>query len=208
MGYTILQILTILNNIIMSKSIKGTQTEKNLLKSFAGESQARMRYTMFAKQAKKEGYEQIAGLFMETAEQEKEHAKRFFRFLEGGDLEITATYPAGIVGTTEENLLASAAGEKEEWAELYPKFARIAEEEGFKEIAVAYKMIAKVEANHEDRYLALYENIHNGSVFEKSEVTAWYCRNCGYVHVGTKAPETCPACLHAKAYFEVRKENY
>lgn len=192
----------------MEKSIKGTQTEKNLLKSFAGESQARGRYTFFAKQAKKEGYEQISALFLETAEQEKEHSKRFFKFLEGGDVEITATYPAGRIGTTAENLKAAAAGENEEWTELYPEFAKIAEEEGFMEIATAYKMISKVEAIHENRYLALLDNIESGEVFEKEESTKWYCRNCGYVHEGKKAPKTCPACVHPQAYFEVLKENY
>lgn len=192
----------------MGKSIKGTQTELNLLKSFAGESQARGRYTFFAKQAKKEGYEQIAALFLETAEQEKEHSKRFFKFLEGGDVEITATYPAGMIGTTIDNLKAAAAGENEEWTDLYPEFARVAEEEGFADVAVAYKMIAKVEAMHEARYLALLENINKGEVFEKEESEEWYCRNCGYVHSGKKAPKTCPACLHAQSYFEVHKENY
>lgn len=192
----------------MAKSIKGTQTELNLLKSFAGESQARGRYTFFAKQAKKEGYEQIAALFLETAEQEKEHSKRFFKFLEGGDVEITATYPAGMIGSTVDNLKAAAAGENEEWTDLYPEFARVAEEEGFAEVAVAYKMIAKVEAMHEARYLALLENINKGEVFEKGESEEWYCRNCGYVHTGKKAPKTCPACLHDQAYFEIHKENY
>lgn len=192
----------------MAKSIKGTQTELNLLKSFAGESQARGRYTFFAKQAKKEGYEQIAALFLETAEQEKEHSKRFFKFLEGGDVEITATYPAGMIGSTVDNLKAAAAGENEEWTDLYPEFARVAEEEGFAEVAVAYKMIAKVEALHESRYLALLENINKGEVFEKEESQEWYCRNCGYVHTGKKAPKTCPACLHEQSYFEIHSENY
>ena len=170
----------------MEKSIKGTRTEQNLLKSFAGESQARSRYTFFASVAKKEGYEQIAGVFMETAEQEKEHAKRFFKFLEGGMVEITASYPAGVIGTTAENLAAAAAGENEEWAELYPEFAKIAEEEGFPAIAVAFKMIAKVEAEHEKRYRKLLANVEEGKVFEKDEAIFWQCRNCGFVFEGKK----------------------
>jgi rubrerythrin len=192
----------------MDKSIKGTETEKNLLKSFAGESQARSRYTFFASAAKKEGYEQISGVFMETAEQEKEHAKRFFKFLEGGTVEITASFPAGVIGTTEENLAAAAAGENEEWSELYPAFADIAEAEGFKEIAVAFRMIAKVEKEHEIRYLKLLANIADGSVFGKEEAIEWQCRNCGYVHKGKNAPQNCPACAHPQAYFEPKKENY
>ena len=192
----------------MEKSIKGTRTEQNLLKSFAGESQARSRYTFFASVAKKEGYEQIAGVFMETAEQEKEHAKRFFKFLEGGMVEITACYPAGVIGTTMENLAAAADGENEEWADLYPAFADIAEEEGFKNIAVAFRMIAKVEAEHERRYRKLLANLTEGKVFEKDEAIFWQCRNCGYIYVGTEAPEVCPACLHPQAYFEVKKNNY
>jgi rubrerythrin len=189
-------------------SLKGTKTELNLLKAFAGESQARNRYTFFAKQAKKEGLEQISAIFMETAEQEKEHAKRFFKFLEGGMVEITAAYPAGIIGDTKENLQAAADGEKEEWAELYPEFARIAEEEGFKEVAVAFKMIAKVEAHHESRYRKLYDNLMAGKVFEKDGKVTWMCRNCGFIHEGTKAPKTCPACLHSQAYFEVHACNF
>ncbi|HPH15705.1 MAG TPA: rubrerythrin family protein [Bacteroidales bacterium] len=189
-------------------SIKGTETEKNLLKSFAGESQARSRYTFFAKQAKKEGYEQIANIFMETAEQEKEHAKRFFSYLEGGDVEITAMYPAGKVGTTAENLEAAAMGENEEWTLLYPQFAEVAEKEGFKEIATLFKMIAKVEVEHEKRYLRLLENVKSEKVFEKDEATRWKCTNCGYVHDGKKAPEKCPACQHPKAYFQVKEENF
>jgi rubrerythrin len=192
----------------MEKSIKGTKTEKNLLKSFAGESQARTRYTFFASVARKEGYEQIAGNFLETAEQEKEHAERFFKFLEGGMLEITASYPAGVIGTTEQNLAAAAAGENEEWAELYPAFADIAEAEGFKEIAVVYRMIATVEAEHERRYLKLLENLKTGTVFSKNEEITWQCRNCGYVHKGKSAPQKCPACAHPQAYFEPKKENY
>ena len=172
----------------MEKSIKGTRTEQNLLKSLAGESQARSRYTFFASVAKKEGYEQIAAVFMETAEQEKEHAKRFFKFLEGGMVEITASYPAGIISTTAENLAAAADGENEEWVELYPEFAKVAEEEGFKEIAVAFRMIAKVEAEHERRYRKLLANVEEGKVFEKDEPILWQCRNCGYVHEGKTAP--------------------
>lgn len=192
----------------MAKSIKGTQTEKNLLTSFAGESQARMRYTYFASTAKKEGYEQIAAIFNETAEQEKEHAKRFFKFLEGGMVEITASYPAGILSTTVENLKAAAAGENEEWSELYPEFAKVADEEGFPQIAEAFRRIATVEAGHEARYLKLYERMINGTVFEDEEEIEWQCRNCGYIHKGKKAPEVCPACQHPKAYFERKKNNY
>lgn len=192
----------------MEKSIKGTRTEQNLLKSFAGESQARSRYTFFASKAKKEGYEQIAGVFAETAEQEKEHAERFFKFLEGGMVEITAAYPAGVIGNTMENLAAAAAGENEEWAELYPEFARIAEEEGFKQIAVAFKMIATVEAQHEKRYRKLLANMEAGQVFEKDEAIWWQCRNCGFVIEGKKAPLKCPACEHPQAYFEPMKQNY
>ena len=192
----------------MEKSIKGTRTEQNLLKSFAGESQARSRYTFFASVAKKEGYEQIAAVFMETAEQEKEHAKRFFKFLEGGMVEITASYPAGIISTTAENLAAAADGENEEWVELYPEFAKVAEEEGFKEIAVAFRMIAKVEAEHERRYRKLLVNLEEGKVFEKDEPILWQCRNCGYVHEGKTAPGKCPACAHPQAYFEPMKQNY
>jgi len=192
----------------MEKSIKGTETEKNLLKSFAGESQARTRYTFFAGVAKKEGYEQISGVFMETAEQEKEHAKRFFKFLEGGTVEITASYPAGVIGTTAENLAAAAAGENEEWMELYPTFAVIAEMEGFKEVATAFRMISKVEEEHELRYRKLLANLANGSVFSKEEPIEWQCCNCGYVHKGKNAPQNCPACAHPQAYFEPKKENY
>ncbi|MDR0431107.1 MAG: rubrerythrin family protein [Tannerellaceae bacterium] len=192
----------------MEKSIKGTRTEQNLLKSFAGESQARNRYTFFASVAKKEGYEQIAGVFMETAEQEKEHAKRFFKFLEGGMVEITASFPAGVIGNTMENLAAAAAGENEEWYDLYPAFADIAEEEGFKSIAVAWRMIAKVEQEHERRYLKLLENIKEGCVFEKDEEIEWQCRNCGFIHKGKKAPGKCPACEHPQSFFEPMKENY
>ena len=183
----------------MEKSIKGTKTEQNLLKSFAGESQARSRYTFFASVAKKEGYEQIAGVFMETAEQEKEHAKKFFKYLEGGMVEITASYPAGVISTTVENLKAAADGENEEWADLYPEFARI---------AVTFKMVAKVEAEHEARYRKLLARVEAGKFFEEDEEIEWQCRNCGYVHKGKKAPEKCPACAHPQAYFERKKNNY
>ena len=191
-----------------TKSVKGTRTEQNLLKSFAGESQARTRYTFFASVAKKEGYEQVAGVFLETAEQEKEHAKRFFKFLEGGMVEITASFPAGVIGTTPQNLLAAAEGEQEEWEILYKEFADIAQEEGFPQIATAFRMIAKVEAEHEARYRKLLANILDESVFKKEEKIEWQCRNCGYVHEGKGAPDTCPACLHPQAYFEPKKTNY
>lgn len=189
-------------------TLKGTRTEQNLLKSFAGESQARNRYTFFASVAKKEGFEQISAIFMETAEQEKEHAKKFFKYLEGGMVEITASFPAGVIGTTAENLKAAAEGENEEWTLLYPEFAKIAEEEGFKEIANTFKRISLVEAEHEARYMKLYENVVNGKVFEKDEETVWQCRNCGFVHKGKKAPKECPACQHPQSYFEVKKNNY
>lgn len=189
-------------------SLKGTLTEQNLLKAFAGESQARMRYDYFASQAKKEGLEQIAALFTETALNEKEHAKRFFKFLEGRPVEITATYPAGIIGTTLENLKAAAEGENEEWTELYPEFARIADQEGFKEVALAFRMIAKVEKAHEARYTKLYNNLNDGCVFERNERIIWKCRNCGYLHEGEKAPQNCPACLHPQSYFEIKEKNY
>ena len=192
----------------MEKSIKGTKTEKNLLTSFAGESQARMRYTYFASVAKKEGYEQIAAIFQETADQEKEHAKRMFKWLEGGMVEITACYPAGVIGTTAENLKAAAAGENEEWTADYPRFADIADAEGFPAIAVMYRNIAVAEKGHEERYLALLKNIENGTVFKKTEAVTWQCRNCGFVHTAAAAPEVCPACLHPQAYFEVKKNNY
>ena len=192
----------------MGKSVKGTQTEKNLLTSFAGESQARMRYTYFASVAKKEGYEQIAAIFTETADQEKEHAKRMFKWLEGGMVEITASYPAGVIGTTAENLKAAAAGENEEWTADYPHFADVADEEGFPAIAAMYRNIAIAEKAHEERYLAFLANIENESVFKKEEETVWQCRNCGFVHEGTEAPKACPACLHPQDYFEVKKTNY
>lgn len=189
--------------------LKGSKTEKNLLKAFAGESQARNRYSYFASVAKKEGYEQIAAIFTETADNEKEHAKRFFKFLESGEaLEITAMYPAGKIGSTVENLKAAAAGENEEWTELYPEFAKVAEEEGFKDVAVCFTMIAKVEKEHEERYKKLAENIEKSEVFKKSSKERWKCRNCGYVHEGEAAPEKCPACLHPKDYFEIKETNY
>ena len=190
------------------KSVKGTLTEQNLLKAFAGESQARTRYTFFASVAKKEGYEQIAGIFMETAEQEKEHAKRFFKYLEGGDLSITATSPAGKISTTRDNLMAAAMGENEEWDVLYPEFARIAEEEGFPEIALTFRNIAIVEAEHERRYLKLLGRITDGNFFIRDQEIWWQCRNCGFIYKGKEAPEKCPACQHPQAYFEPKKENY
>lgn len=193
---------------IMEKSLKGTRTEKNLMTSFAGESQARMRYTYFASAAKKEGYEQIAAIFTETADQEKEHAKRMFKWLEGGMVEIQASFPAGVIGTTLENLKAAAAGEHEEWSLDYPKFADIADEEGFPAIATMYRMIAVAEKGHEERYQALVANIEADTVFAKDEEVVWQCRNCGYTVKGKEAPKTCPACLHPQSYFEVKKNNY
>jgi rubrerythrin len=192
----------------MTKSLKGTKTEQNLLKSFAGESQARNRYEFSASVAKKEGFEQIAAIFMETSNQEKEHAKRFFSFLEGGMTEITAMYPAGRTGTTKENLKAAAEGEHEEWTDLYPHFSEVAKEEGFPEIAAAYKMIAKVEAEHERRYLKLLQNVSEDKVFIKEGKVWWKCINCGYVYQSEKALENCPACLHPKAFMQIREENY
>lgn len=189
-------------------NLKGSQTEKNLLKSFAGESQARTRYTFFASQADKDGYKQIKNIFLETARNEKEHAERFFKFLEGGSVEITASYPAGVIGTTEENLVAAADGENEEHSELYPAFAKIAEEEGFPEIAEAFRKIAEVEKEHEKRYLTLLENVRNERVFKRDKVVRWKCGNCGYVHEGKEALEKCPSCLHDKEYFEIKEENY
>jgi rubrerythrin len=190
------------------KSIKGTKTEKNLLASFAGESQARNRYTYFASQAKKEGYEQIAAIFIETADNEKEHAKRFFSFLEGGMVEIAAAYPAGIIGNTADNLKAAAAGENEEHTKLYPGFAAVAEEEGFKEISILWKRIADVEVHHEARYLQLLKNIQEETVFKKKEKTKWKCRNCGFIHESAEAPGVCPACAHTQSYFEVFSEKF
>ena len=190
------------------KSSKGSKTEQNLLKSCAGESQARSRYTFFSSVAKKEGYEQIAAIFMETAEQEREHAKRFFKFLEGGPVTITAEYPAGKIGTTQENLLAAAMGEKEEWEMLYPEFAKIAEEEGYPEVARAFKQIAKVEAGHERRYLKLLSRMTDGNYFKRDGKIWWQCRNCGFICEASEAPKICPACEHPQAFFEPMKDNY
>ncbi|MCD6584870.1 MAG: rubrerythrin family protein [Desulfobacteraceae bacterium] len=189
-------------------SIKGTQTEQNLLKAFAGESQARNRYTYFASKAKKEGYVQIAAVFEETASQEKEHAKRFFNFLEGGELEITAAFPAGVVGSTLENLKAAAEGENCEYTDLYPGFARVARDEGFEAIAMVFEAISVAEKQHEKRYLDLAANIDADQVFKKSTSVVWRCRNCGYLHEGDEAPQMCPACAHPQAHFELLGENY
>jgi rubrerythrin len=192
----------------MEKSIKGTRTEQNLLKAFAGESQAKNRYTYYSKQAKKEGFEQIAAFFADTALNEESHAKTFFRHLEGGAVEITAVYPAGTIATTAENLKAAADGEHEEWTDLYPAFARVAEEEGFPRVAVSFKLIATIESHHEKRFRKLLNNMEKGRVFEKDEKTYWVCRKCGYVHYGFKALQMCPACQHPLGYFEVMQENY
>ncbi len=192
----------------MTKTLKGTTTEQNLLKAFAGESQARNRYEFFAGIAKKEGYEQIAAIFMETSNNEKEHAKRYFKFLEGGTTEITAMYPAGIIGTTMENLKAAAEGEHEEWTNLYPHFAEIAKKEGFSEVATAFLMITKVEAEHERRYLKLLQNLSEDKVFIKDGKVWWKCLNCGYIYESIKALEICPACLHPKSYMQLKEENY
>lgn len=189
-------------------NIKGTRTEKNLLTAFAGESQARNRYNYFASVAKKEGYEQISAIFAETADHEKEHAKRLFKFLQGGDLEITAAFPAGKIGTTIENLQASAAGENHEHTDMYPEFAKIAEEEGFPQIASVFRAIAVAEDGHEKRFLALLENIKQDRVFKRSEKVTWKCRNCGYLHEGAEAPESCPACAHPKSFYELWQPNY
>ena len=189
-------------------SVKGTQTEQNLLKAFAGESQARNRYTFFASKARKDGFEQVAAFFEETAEQEKEHAKLFFKFLEGGMVEIIAAFPAGVIGSTVENLLASANGEHEEWDLIYPEFARIAEKEGFANIADAFKLVVVAEKAHEERYRKLLQNIENGEVFKRANNEAWACRNCGYVHSGKESPDTCPCCQHPQAYFELKADNY
>lgn len=190
------------------KSIKGSETEKNLLKAFAGESQARNRYTYFSSIARNEGFEQISAIFLETADNEKEHAKVFFKYLEGGDTEIKASYPAGKIGTTSENLLAAANGEKMEWSALYPEFARVALKEGFNEIASSLKEIAEVEENHEARYRKLLENVKNKRVFSRDKVLKWKCRNCGYVHEGKSAPDKCPACKHPQSFYELFAENY
>jgi len=190
------------------KSLKGTQTEKNLLAAFAGESQARNRYTFFASKAKKEGYEQISAFFKESADNEKEHAEIFFKHLQGGEVEIIAGYPAGVIGTTEENLLAAAEGEKMEWGTLYPDFAKTAIEEGFPMVAHSFREIGGVEAYHEKRYRMLLENVKKKQVFKKDKIVKWKCRNCGYVHKGTEAPDVCPACQHPKSYYELWVENY
>jgi len=190
------------------KSLKATQTEKNLLKAFAGESQARNRYTYFASVARKEGYEQIANIFAETAENEKEHAKVFFKFLEGGDVEITASYPAGRIGNTKENLEAAAAGENMEWTTLYADFAKTAQDEGFPEVAQSFEQIAKVEKFHESRYRKLINNVQNGEVFKKKAPVKWHCINCGYIYEGSEAPKQCPACKHPQAFYEVLAENF
>ena len=192
----------------MEKSLKGTRTEQNLLKAFAGESQAKNRYEFAAKVAKEEGYEQIAGIFLETALQEQQHGKRFFNFLEGGMVEIKASYPAGKTGTTKENLNAAADGEHEEWSDLYPAFAQIADEEGFKNISSTFKAIASAEKGHEERYRKLLENVIKNRVFEREEKVFWYCRKCGYIHFGTKPLKNCPACLHPDSYAELKAENY
>src|ERR1017187_1133901 len=189
-------------------SIKGSKTEINLLKAFAGESQARTRYDFFASQATKDGLEQIAAIFTETALNEKAHAKNFFQFLEGTEVEISAKYPAGKIGTTEENLKAAAKGEIEEYTILYPEFARIAEEEGYREVAIAFKLITKIEKSHAARYEKLYKNLEEGKVFKRDGVVVWKCRNCGHLHEGKNAPETCPACLHPQAFFEIQENNY
>jgi rubrerythrin len=192
----------------MGKSIKGSQTEKNLLAAFAGESQARNRYTYFAGAARKEGYEQIANLFLETAENEKEHAKVFFKHLEGGDVEITAAYPAGIIGNTKSNLGAAATGEQMEWTVLYTGFAKIAKEEGYPEVARSFEQIAKVEKFHESRYRKLIENVEKNEVFRKTAPVKWHCINCGYIHEGPEPPKECPACKHPQSYYEVLAENF
>ncbi|MCM1020813.1 MAG: rubrerythrin family protein [Muribaculum sp.] len=190
------------------KSVKGTRTEQNLLKSFAGESQARGRYTIFAEVAKNEGFEQIAAIFLETAEQELAHAKNFFSYLDEGMLEITASYPAGPIGDTKRNLQEAAMGEHEEWSEMYIEFARVAKEEGFPQIAALFNGVAKVEQMHEARYLKLLDRVVNGTVFSDAEDTVWYCRHCGYVHTGKNAPKRCPVCGKDQAYFERKPENY
>jgi len=189
-------------------NLKGTQTEKNLLTAFSGESQARNRYTYFASQARKEGYEQIAAIFEETANQEKEHAKREFKFLEGGEVEIQAAFPAGVIGNTLENLKQAAAGENYETTEMYPGFAKVADREGFSEIAEVFRNIAIAEKRHEDRYIALAKNITDGKVFKREKPVRWVCRNCGYVHEGKEAPDVCPSCAHPQAHFELEATNY
>jgi len=192
----------------MAKSLKGTKTEKNLLAAFAGESQARNRYNYWASQARKEGYEQIASIFDETALNEKEHAKVFFKYLEGGDVEIVAAYPAGMIKDTQSNLEAAAAGEKMEWTTIYANFGKVAREEGFEEIAVSFEQISKVEMFHEARYRKLIANMKNGEVFKKKAKVKWHCTNCGYIYEGDEAPQVCPACKHPQAYYELLSENY
>jgi len=192
----------------MGKSLKGSKTEKNLLAAFAGESQARNRYTYFASKARKEGFEQISAILLETAENEKEHAKVFFKYLEGGEVEITAGYPAGVIGDTKSNLEAAAAGEKMEWTTLYANFGKVAQEEGFPEVARSFEQIAKVEKFHESRYRKLISNVMNKEVFKKKTAVKWHCRNCGYVHEGTEPPKECPACEHPLSYYEVLAENF
>lgn len=189
-------------------SLKGTRTEKNLLTAFAGESQARNRYTYFASKAKKEGFVQVSHIFEETANQEKEHAERLFKFLEGGDVEIQAAFPAGVIGNTAENLKAAAAGENYEWEIMYPEFAKIAREEGFQAMAKTFDAIAVAEKQHEKRYLGLLKNVEAGAVFKKSTKVVWRCRNCGYLHEGEEVPKVCPACAHPQAYFELLAENW
>jgi rubrerythrin len=192
----------------MTQSIKGTQTEKNLLIAFAGESQARNRYTFFASKAKKEGLMQISEIFLETANQEKEHAEQFFKYLEGGELEITTSFPAGVIGTTFDNLLSAAQGEEYEWSVMYPAFAKIAKEEGFDDIAQTFESIIIAEKQHDRRYKALAKNIEEGRVFKRNGVVTWRCLNCGYLHEATEAPKVCPACAHPQSYFELLGENY
>lgn len=189
-------------------SVKGTQTEKNLLTAFCGESQARNRYTYYAAQAKKEGFVQIATIFEETADQEREHAKRLYKMLEGGEVEITASFPAGIIGTTAANLTEAAGGENYEHTTMYPEFAATARSEGFAEIAEVFLSIAVAEKYHEERYLALLNNVRNGQVFKREQAAVWRCRNCGYLHQGSEAPDSCPACAHAQAHFEIKPVNY
>jgi rubrerythrin len=188
--------------------LQGTQTEKNILTAFAGESQARNRYTYAASQAKKDGFEQISAIFAETADQEKEHAKRLFKLLEGGEVEVAAAFPAGVIGSTADNLKAAAGGEKYEWTEMYPGFAKVAREEGFGAIATVFESIAVAEKQHEKRYLGLLANIEAGAVFQKDKPVVWRCRNCGYLHEGTEAPQLCPACAHPQAHFELLAENW
>jgi rubrerythrin len=194
--------------VIKMKSVKGTKTEKNLLTAFAGESQARNRYTYFASKAKKQGYEQISGIFLETADNEKEHAERLFKFLEGGEAAVAASFPAGVIGETEDNLKDAAAGENYEHTTMYPDFAKVAAEEGFEEIADVFISIANAERQHEKRYLGLRANIENGTVFKRDKPVKWRCRNCGYIHEGTEPPDECPACAHEKAYYELLCENW